>query len=211
MEFLICSGALLLIIFGFTFYSYSFSLDVRNARLSRVMLIATGALGALLAVLGAVLFFILLSKSDAAATEKGIIEDVFVLFLSVDIIMVAVGMVITLVSSLVKSFLRPLIPVVLPLWGIITLFWTAVCYAWSEFESFSASLYVILFGVGAAFLLAFSVLPQMHERIKVLSDSEKRGEIIAAIKRKRAKRESRRAERKRLREQKKRLMHPKKK
>ncbi len=210
MGFLFLAGALLLIVFGFSFYSYSFSLDPANARIARLMLIIMGILGAILSCLGAVLFFVFLSKSYAGSAEKRVIEDVFVLFSVIDIIIVAVGMVITLASSLLKSYLRPIIPVVLPLWGIISLFWCALCCAWSEFETFSAASFIMLFGIGASFLLSFSALIQINERIKVLSDPDRRSEMIGAIRQKRAKAERRRLERKRLREKKKRLSHPKK-
>ena len=210
MGFLILAGALLLTAFGFAFYSYSFSLDEINSKLSRTILIITGILGAILSCLSSVLFFFLLSRSNADVTEKVVIEDSFVLFASVDTAIIAIGLAVTLISSLMKSFLRPMIPVVLPLWGIVSLFWTAVCCVWSDFESFSASVFVIVFGVGAAFLLSFSALPQMLDRIKILSDPEKKREIVDNLREKRAKRESRRLERKRLREKKNRLRHPKK-
>ena len=210
MGFLFLAGALLLIVFGFSFYSYSFSLDPANARIARLMLIIMGILGAILSCISVILFYSFLSKSYADAAEKSVIEDIFVLFLAVDIFIVSVGMVITLASSLLKSFFRPVIPVVLPLWGIISYFWCAICCAWSEFQTFSAATFVVLFGIGASFLLSFSALPQIVERIKVLSDSGKRSEIINAIREKRAKKESHSLERKRLREQKKRLKHPNK-
>ncbi len=211
MGFLILAGVLLLIIFGFAFYSYSFSMDERNAKISKALLIITGILGAVLVCLSCFLFFALLSGSKADGAERTVIADSFVLYAVIETVIVAIGLAITFLSSLIKSPLRPVIPVVLPLWGIITLFLTAVWSAWSDFEVFSSSVFVMLYGSGGAFLLAFSALPQMIERAKTLSDSEKRRELMVALRAKRAKKESRRNEKKRLREKKKRLSHPKKK
>ncbi len=211
MGFLILTGALLLIIFGYAFYSYSISLDERNARISKIILIITGILGALFMCLSCLLFFVLLSGSEAEGAVRAVIADSFVLYAVIETVIVAIGLAITFLSSLMKSPLRPIIPVVLPLWGITTLFVTAAWSAWSVFEGFSSQAFVILYGIGGALLLAFSALPQMIDRTRTLSDSEKRRELTAALRQKRAKKENHRNEKKRLREKKQRLSRPGKK
>ena len=211
MGFLICAAALLFIIFGFAFYSYNFSLDPKNAKIARSMLVIMGILGAAAMCLSAVLFFVILSRVKADGAEKDVIFDSFLLFAAVEAVLVGAGLLITLASSLMKSFLRPVIPVFLPMWGIVTLFWAWIYCVWSEFDAFDTTALVILFGAGGAFLLAFSAIPQMSWRIKILTDEKSRGELIVRIRAKRAKKERKRNERKRLREQKKRLKHPKRK
>ncbi|MBE6588405.1 MAG: hypothetical protein E7647_08360 [Ruminococcaceae bacterium] len=198
------------ILFGVTFYCYCFSLSAKAAKTLKLSLLTTGAAGALICILSLLTFFISLSSSAADLQMQAVIKNSFTLFLISDSVFVAIGLLITLLSSFTKSVLRPLIPVVLPMWAAISLFWTAAFTVWSVFPSFDSSGTVIAFGIGSAAILAFSALPQMVEREKILNDPEKRKEIIRTRREKKAKAEAKRMRKRNLREKKRRLRHPKK-
>lgn len=210
MIFIPIAAIALFILFGWCFAVNSISLSLKNARLCRLCLLCAGSLGIVFCVLSAILFAVTLTRTDADFTVKAVVYDSYIMFVGTSGVFFAVGFVITLISSLLKTKLCTVIPIVSPLWAVIGLFWTYMCAVWSDFAQFDASSFVILFGIGEALLLSFPPLIQTGARVKLLSDGRKIAEIEADRRRKKAEIEKKRAAKKQLSEKKKKLKHPKK-
>ncbi len=209
MGFLILALALIIAFFAFVFYTDRISLSVKLARLSRVFLVLMFCVGLVLCILSFVMLTVTINMLKADVTAKAVIKDSFDLFVVADSVYIALGLVITLVSSLLKSRLRIFIPFILPMWAAISYFWTYLCTVWANFLGFSATPYIIMFGIGASFLLVLASLPDIQRRIIVLSDPE----LVESMKTQRAGkkkyREDRKKEKKRVAQLKKKLKHPK--
>lgn len=209
MGFLIFTLVVLTAFFAFVFYSDRISLSVKLSKLSKTVLIILFGVGAALCIVSPVLFTINLNTLKVQLSVKDVIRDTFELFIIADSIYIALGLLVTLVSSAIKSRLRVFIPIILPMWAAISYFWTYVCTIWAEYLGFSATPYIVMFGIGASMLLVISSLPDLQRRTKLLSDHS----AVESIKKQRAGKkkykEDKKKERKRIARLKKKLKHPK--
>ena len=209
MGFLIFALVVLTAFFAFVFYSDRISLSVKLSKLSKTVLIILFGVGAALCIVSPVLFTINLNTLKVQLSVKDVIRDTFELFVIADSIYIALGLLVTLVSSAIKSRLRVFIPIILPMWAAISYFWTYVCTIWAEYLGFSATPYIVMFGIGASMLLVISSLPDLQRRTKLLSDHS----AVESIKKQRAGKkkykEDKKKERKRIARLKKKLKHPK--
>ena len=209
MGILILAEVLLIALFAFVFYAVSISLSLEKGKLCRTLLFVFSVVGVLLCIASAVSFNVSLAAIDADASTKDVIKDSFELFLITDGAYIALGLVITLVSSLLKSRMRAVIPFVLPLWAGISCFWTYLYTVWSEFLGFSSTLYILMFGIGASFLLSFAALPDVQRRIALLSVPSNVESIKIQREGKRKYREDKKKERVRIARLKKKMKNPK--
>ena len=182
MGFLIFALVVLTAFFAFVFYSDRISLSVKLSKLSKTVLIILFGVGAALCIVSPVLFTINLNTLKVQLSVKDVIRDTFELFVIADSIYIALGLLVTLVSSAIKSRLRVFIPIILPMWAAISYFWTYVCTIWAEYLGFSATPYIVMFGIGASMLLVISSLPDLQRRTKLLSDHS----AVESIKKQRA-------------------------
>ena len=209
MGFLIFALVVLAGFFAFVFYTDRISLSVKPSKFSRTLLFVFLGVGIILCALSLVLLTINLNTLRLESTAKDVIKDTFKLFVVADSIYIALGLLVTLVSSVIKSRLRVFIPFILPMWAAISYFWTFVCTIWAEYLGFSATPYIIMFGIGASLLLVISALPDVQRRIALLSDPA----FVESVKKQRAGKkkykEDKKKERKRIARLKKKLKHPK--
>ena len=181
----------------------------KHALLCKRILLCALILGAALCALSTVLFFALSGRIESAA-EKSVVADSYALFATVDLIFVGSCLAITLGAFFMKSPLLPAVPLLLPMWGILSLCWTWICAVWSDFESMDASWLVVMFGIGASLLLSLTAYVQSIQRHAILKSEEKRAQMIAEKESKRLAAKEKRDKRKRIAEKKKRLSAPKK-
>lgn len=209
MAFLIFALVALAAFFAFIFYTNRVSLSVKLSKFSRALLFVLLGAGVILCFASLVLLTINLSTLKAELTVKDVIRDTFDLFVIADSIYIALGLAVTLISSLLKSRFRVFVPIILPMWAAISYFWTYVCTIWAEYLGFSATPYIIMFGIGATFFLVVSSLPDVQRRIRLLSDPDSVDSIKKQRAGKKKYKEDKKKERKRISRLKKKLKHPK--
>ncbi len=205
---LIISLFIIIGFFAFVFYSDRVSLSAKTARLSRIILAVLFFVGILLCTASVVLLTLNINNLKIDAMAKDVIWDSFDLFIIADSAFIVFGIIITLVSSLLKSKLRVMIPFILPMWAAISYFWTYIFTVWSDFLAFEATPYILLFGIGVSFLLVISSLPDIQRRITVLSDPVRVESIKTQRAGKKKYREDQKKEKKRIARLKKKLKHP---
>lgn len=205
---LIISLFIIIGFFAFVLYSDRVSLSAKTARLSRIILAVLFFVGILLCTASVVLLTLNINNLKIDAMAKDVIWDSFDLFIIADSAFIVFGIIITLVSSLLKSKLRVMIPFILPMWAAISYFWTYIFTVWSDFLAFEATPYILLFGIGVSFLLVISSLPDIQRRITVLSDPVRVEGIKTQRAGKKKYREDQKKEKKRIARLKKKLKHP---
>jgi len=211
MIFLIIAAVAIICLFGYCFFVNNISFSPKHAGICTKALIIAGIIGAFLCLLSLTVFYVSVSGIEGNKTAAEVICDSYLMFAGTDLVFIAVCLIVTLAASLMKSPLRPIIPLVLPMWAIISLFWTWLYSVWSVFVLLNTAPFVFMYGIGCALLLSVSALPQSFERKRILEGDISREELIRRTERKKAERLERAKKRKRLSEKKRRLSHPEKK
>ena len=137
-------------------------------------------------------------------------SETFVFMSLVVFVFVAVCFVITLVSSILKTRLRPLVLFINPMWGAVAMGLTVVLSLWVSYSDKVGSYLLALTGAMIAFILCLPVHLEMRGRMQLLSDENACRAIEKARRDRREKRRKKAEERRTLREKKRRLSHPSK-
>ncbi|MBE6714241.1 MAG: hypothetical protein E7575_03005 [Ruminococcaceae bacterium] len=176
-----------------------------NALVCRGVLTGLSLGGAAGACITAAHFFLSVRAFDVNAEAVQVVVDNFRLYLSIECSFAAVGILVCLVSALLKNKMSAMVPVIMPLWSIVSLFWTFLMASLSGAEWINVSLYMTLFGCSIALLCMAPLLLAAFARVKYLSDEKLVAEALRIKREKRERMSEARAARKRLREKQNRL------
>ncbi len=208
MVLLILALIALPLLFGYSFFANNISMNKKHALICKRILLSALILGVAMCAVSAMLVFVSAGRIGDS-TVRAVVLDSYILFVSVDLGFVGFCILATVIAYFMKSPLSPSIPVLLPMWGILSLCWTWICAVWSDFEAFDASLPVIIFGIGASLLLSLTAYIQACARYEILSSEEKRDLLRGQKEAKRLAAKEKRETRKRIAEKRRRLANPK--
>ncbi len=155
--------------------SNNISLSLKSARLCRTTLLVTSALGAV----GSILSIIIYNLSSSGEKGDGFAQESFNGFAGFLAVFVGIALGVTLLSSVLGLRMRPVIVIVLPLWGVISLFIGVLCSLWLSFSDAKSTLYFSLYSVCITALLSFPSFIEMGKRVKLLSNENERNMIIS--------------------------------
>ena len=200
MTLIFVTAVFLVLLGAWCVYTDFVSLSVKNATVCKAALLFIGIAGAL----GAVISVIVCNFT----AEKGFGLSTFNSFIIAYGVYIIVGFGVTFLSSVLKTKMRAVIVIVLPLWAFIGLFISFIAAFWISFSDPSCAIYASAFGISGAAILAFPAFLEILAREKLLSDDKMRNEIIKRREAKKNKRKEQKEKKKKLAEKKKRLKNP---